>query len=73
MCWSLFFDIVADLKNETSAQVFSCEYCEILKNTYSEEYLRFTASETNQKPGCELRICKRSTVSLGAKQLGHLS
>ena len=28
----------------TSTQVFSCEYCEISKNNYFEEYLRATAS-----------------------------
>ena len=26
------------LLEKTSAQVFSCEYCEIFKNTYLEEY-----------------------------------
>ena len=30
---------------ETPTQVFSCEICEIFKNTYFEEYLRTTASE----------------------------
>ena len=28
----------------TSTQVFSCEYCEIFKNTYIEEHLPTTAS-----------------------------
>ena len=29
---------------ETPTQVFSCEYCEILKNTYFEEHIRTAAS-----------------------------
>ena len=32
-------------KKETPTQVFSCEICEIYKNTYFEEHLRTTASE----------------------------
>ena len=28
---------------ETPTQAFSCEICEIVKNTYFEEYLRTTA------------------------------
>ena len=30
---------------ETPTQVFSCQICEIFKNTYSEEHLRATASK----------------------------
>ena len=30
------------LKKETPTQVFSCEICEIFKNTYFEEHLRTT-------------------------------
>ena len=33
------------IKQETLAQVFSCEFCEISKNTFSIEHLRETASE----------------------------
>ena len=32
------------IKEETPTQVFSCEYCEIFKNTYSEKHLRTAAS-----------------------------
>ena len=39
MCQSLLFNKVAGLKKQTLAQVFSCEFCEIFKNIYSEEYL----------------------------------
>ena len=46
------FNRVAGLKvcnfikrdSDTATQVFSCEYCEIFKSTYSEENLRTTAS-----------------------------
>ena len=34
----------ATLLKRDSTQLFSCENCEILKNTYFEEYLRTTAS-----------------------------
>ena len=34
------------VKNETLAQVFSCEFCEISKNTFFTEHLRATASVT---------------------------
>ena len=43
MCWSLF---LIKFKKETSTQVFSCEICEIYKNTYFEEHLRTIASDT---------------------------
>ena len=32
------------LKKETLAQVFSCEFCDISKNTFFAEHLRVTAS-----------------------------
>ena len=31
-------------QKETQTQVFSCEYCKIVKNTYFEEHLRTNAS-----------------------------
>ena len=40
LCQSLFFNKVAGWpKKETLAQVFSCEFCEIIKNTFSTEWL----------------------------------
>ena len=33
------------IKKDTLAQVFSCEFCEISKNTFVTEHLRATASE----------------------------
>ena len=32
-------------EKDTPAQVFFCEYCEVIKNTYFEKHLRITASE----------------------------
>ena len=32
------------IKRETPTQVFSCEYCEFLENSYFEEHLRTTFS-----------------------------
>ena len=40
MHWGLCF-----IKLE--AQLLSCEYCEIFKNTYSEEHLQTAASEVS--------------------------
>ena len=34
------------IKKETPAQVISCEYCEIFKNTYFEEHLQTAVSKT---------------------------
>ena len=49
LCQSLFFNKVARaacnfIKKETVAQVFSCEFSEISKNTFFTEHLRTTAS-----------------------------
>ena len=52
LCQSLFFNKVAGprpqacsfIKKETLAQVFSCEFCEISKNTFLTEHLRANAS-----------------------------
>ena len=53
LCQSLFFYEVAGLrpqacnfiKNETLAQLFSCEFYEIFKNTFFTEHLWSTDSE----------------------------
>ena len=42
LCWGLFLNKVAGLRpatllEETPTQVFSCEFCEIFKNTFSYE------------------------------------
>ena len=36
------------IKEETLTQVFSCEFCEIFKNTFFTEHLWATASERDQ-------------------------
>ena len=46
LCQSLFFNKVASfIKKETLAQVFSCEFCKISKNTIFAEHLWATAFE----------------------------
>ena len=46
LCQGLFFNKVAGLiKKEALAQVFSCEFCEIFKNTFFTEHFRETATE----------------------------
>ena len=39
------------IKKESLAQVFSCEICEISKNTFFLEHLRTTASVSNMEDG----------------------
>ena len=51
-CQSLLFNKVAGLQlylKKTPAQVFSCEFCEISKNTFFTEHLWTTASVSNRK------------------------
>ena len=36
------------IKKETLAQVFSCEFCKIYKNTFFTEYFRTPASEGDE-------------------------
>ena len=57
VCQSLFFNKVADLrpqacnfiKKETLAQVFSCEFCQISKNTFFQGTPLVVASEHEDK------------------------
>ena len=44
LCWSLFLKKPAILLKRDPAQVFSCEFCEIFKNTYFGKSLRTAAS-----------------------------
>ena len=39
------------IKKETLAQVFSCEFCEISKNTFFTKHLWATASVISKIPG----------------------
>ena len=43
LCQSLLQATCNFIKNETLAQVFSCEFCEISKNTFFTEHLLTTA------------------------------
>ena len=45
LCQSLFFNKAAGLRPQTLAQVFSCEFCEISKNTFSYRTRPVAASE----------------------------
>ena len=51
LCWSLFFNKVVGLqgyiiiKKEIQTQMFSCEFCVILKNTFFIEHLLTTDSK----------------------------
>ena len=46
LCQSLFFNKACNfIKKETLTQVFSCEFCEISKNTFFTEHLWTTASK----------------------------
>ena len=47
------------IKKETMAQVFSCEFCKIYKNTFFTEHLWATASGLNLT-----KIFKESTIHL---------
>ena len=42
LCWPSALQLCW---KETPSQVFSCEYCEILRNTYFEKHLRMAASD----------------------------
>ena len=42
LCQNLFLKFI---EKETLAQGFSCEFCEIFKDTFFAEHLRTTASE----------------------------
>ena len=68
------------IKKETLAQVFSCEFCEISKNTFFTEHLLATASSlSNENTQDEIHadnIEKESTIQNSAfanKKLGSSS
>ena len=68
LCQSLFFNEVAGgacnfIKKEILAPVFSCEFCEIPKNTFFTEHVLVTASEY-----CLLH-CQRINNLLSLKQI----
>ena len=62
LCRNLFFDKVKTfnfIKNEFLAQVFSCEFCEICKNTFFAGQDQATASDYSSINSSEKRIGKR--------------
>ena len=52
------------MKKETLAQVFSCEFYEIFKNTFFTEHLRTTASDDIYALLLLLTVCICQTVTL---------
>ena len=52
------------IKKETLAHVFSCEFCEIFKNTFFTEYLRTTASRMAATNYCLNYIKSRTSEGL---------
>ena len=64
LCRNFFFDkvklwIFNFIKNESLAQVFSCEFCEICKKTFFAEHDRATASDYSSINSSKRRIGKR--------------
>ena len=65
LCQSLFFNKVAGLrlKKATLAQVFSCELCEISKNTFSYRTPPVAAFELKQQVNsstmCSTKLCEK--------------
>ena len=61
LCQSLFFRLqkldTYTRVPKTMAQVFSCEFCEISKNTFFTDYSRTTASERRVLP----QECNKAT------------
>ena len=71
LCWSLFFKKVAGLRTPT--QVFSCEFCEIFKNTFFTEHLHWLILILPQIVSCACQITPQTeNFSLKRKQnLSH--
>ena len=74
MCQSLSGAACNFIKKETLAQVFSCEFCEISKNTFFTEHVWTTASLVweNQIKKLEKHNCPsfRKTYSTSRKSIG---
>ena len=66
LCQSLFFNKVAGgacnfIKKETLAQVFSCKFCEISKNTFSHRTPPVAASICS-RVSLFLNLCRNSNI-----------
>ena len=81
LCQSLFFNKLASfnfrfnlIKKETLAQVISCEFCEISKNTFFTEYLWLELPSKKVKISEELSLVTSlyySAVALTLVKLPH--
>ena len=61
------FDLI---KIATAVQVFSCEFCEIVKNTFFRKHIRTNESEKQQDQGRkQTNIITSSSYKLGVKKL----
>ena len=71
-CARVSFLICNFIKKETLAQVFSCEFCEISKNTFYTEHLRATAfGESNNNLFSELLLHFHGESTVYAKLILH--
>ena len=57
------------IKKETLAQVFSCEFSEISKNTFFTEHLRANASARSRKVTLKIATPKEVNTPIGRKKL----
>ena len=46
------------IKKTTPTQVFSCEYCEVFKNSFFIEHLRWLVLQVLYKNSCSQGFCK---------------
>ena len=51
------------IKKETLAQVFSCEFCEVSKNTFFTEQLWTTASVSYPSSTMNVHSCQRPSIT----------
>ena len=56
-CFAIIKLLKHTIKKEALAQMFSCEFCEISKNSFFTEHFRVTTS----KQVTEMRVCNRMT------------
>ena len=64
LCQGVLFNKMRLIKNETLAQAFCCEFCEIFKNTFFTEHLRMTAfAVANCTYKCKINFDAQKTNS----------
>ena len=63
LCFKKSLEVCNVIKKETLAQVFSCEFCEISKNTFFTEHLRATASECWHHMKTSQMICTENQLT----------